>query len=698
MKMTQTKQPEKQTLRYKFVLLFALSSLLPVLLFLFLLNQYGLVEEPRVVLMLGMATLVAILGFFFFLRVVKQLAGLAQDFVRVEHGELEGLEIREGAAELSEMARIADAFNRTLKELKEHTRELENLVSKLSTLSELTELVSRIPDIKEVLQIILQRTMVAVNAKIGSIMILDDKTQALRIAAAEGLDQSVISDTTVPLGEGVAGKVAQTGKPVLVEDVEQDSRFHKINDPKYETSSFISMPLRAHLRILGVLNLSKKGDQKTFTESDMKFLTTLLGHIGFALENAKLLQEAKESAIRLKEALEQQSQRLDQAHQQIIRSDKLSALGQLIAGVAHELNNPLTTIIGRAEIMLGEVKGGKALRDLEQISRQGQRAAKIVQNLLSFARQTVPEKQLCDINQILQGVLEMLDYDFRVSNIEVKTELDRDLPHTMVDANQIQQVFVNIVNNAYQAMKEQEVPGRFTVRTGRHDGQLTVEFTDTGPGMGAEQQEHVFEPFFTTKSESKGTGLGLSISYGIVKAHRGGIDVRSSVGEGTTFIVELPVISGPSSASIEQTDEVRQTKLNIPKVLVVDDEETISEVITEILKKEGCHVDAVTTGELALQKMKEEMYDLVLCDIRMPGVDGREVYSQVERDIPQLARRFLFLTGDISEQTRAFLQETDKPYLMKPFTREAFLEELSKHAYKSRELRTGPQPSVTIPT
>ena len=688
--MALTEQADKQTLRYKFILLFALSSLLPVLLFFFLLNQYGLIQEPKVVLILGMAMFVAILGFLFFLRVVKQLGALAQDFVRVEQGELEGLGIREGAAELSEMARIADAFNSTLTQLKEHTRELENLVSKLSTLSELTELVSRIPDINEVLQIVLQRTMAAVNAKIGSIMILDDETQVLRIAAAVGLDESVINDTTVPLGEGFAGKVAQTGEPILVEDMEKDSRFHKINDPKYETSSFISMPLRAHLRILGVLNLSKKGDQKTFTESDMKFLTTLLGHIGFALENAKLLQEAKESALGLQEALEQQGQRLEQARQQIIRSDKLSALGQLIAGVAHELNNPLTTIIGRAEIMLGEVKSGKALRDLEQISKQGQRAAKIVQNLLSFARQTVPEKQLCDVNQILQGVLEMLEYDLRVSNIEVKTELDPDFPQTMVDANQIQQVFVNIVNNANQAMKEKELPGRLTVRTGHQDDRLTVEFTDTGPGMGAEQQGHIFEPFFTTKPESKGTGLGLSISYGIVKAHRGGIDVRSSEGEGTTFIIELPVIAEPSPASIDETHEVRHTKLNIQKVLVIDDEETINELITEILKEEGCHVDAVTTGELALQKMKEQTYDLILCDIRMPGMDGLEVYSQIEHTIPQLAQRFLFLTGDISEQTRTFLQNTEKPYLMKPFTREAFLEELSKHAYKFREVMTGP--------
>jgi signal transduction protein with GAF and PtsI domain len=233
------------------------------------------------------------------------------------------------------MSRIAHAFNKTLTELKEHTKELENWVNKLSTLSELTELVARIPDIREVLQLILQRTMGAVHANIGSIMILDDESQFLRIAAAQGLDESVVRDTALPLGEGIAGKVAVTGEPVLVEDVESDPRFQKTNDPKYENASFISMPLRAHWRILGVLNISKKGDGQTFTESDMKFLTTLLGHIGFALENAKLLQEAKDSAQGLQEALAEQKQQLDEARQQVIRSDKLSALGQLVAGVAH---------------------------------------------------------------------------------------------------------------------------------------------------------------------------------------------------------------------------------------------------------------------------------------------------------------------------------------------------------------------------
>ena len=676
--MTRKKASERQTLRYKFVLLFGMSSVLPVLLFLFVLHQYGLILEWKVLLILGMALMIAGLGFLFFLRVVKQMNALARDFARIERGDIADLGLRAGTVELSEMARISDGFNRTLAELKDHTRELESLVSKLSTLSELTELVSRIPDIQEVLQVVLQRTMAAVTANIGSIMILDEETQMLRIAAAEGLADSVVSDTAISVGEGIAGKVVETGQPMLVEDIEKDSRFQKANDPKYEGSSFMSMPLRAHGQILGVLNVSKKGDREAFTESDLNFLTTLLSHIGFALENARLLQEAKESALKLEQALDQQTKRLDQARQQVIQSDKLSALGQLIAGVAHELNNPLTTIIGRSELMLRQTEDEKTHRDLEGILSQGQRAAKIVRNLLSFARQTSPEKKACNVNEILHNILDMLEYDFRVSNIEVKTELDPELPQTMADASQIQQVFVNLVNNAHQAMKEQERPGRLTVRTRRHGDRLRVEISDTGPGIALEQQEHVFEPFYTTKAESKGTGLGLSISYGIVRAHSGHIEFSSRVGEGSTFVIELPVVTEAAAASVEETHEIKHSKLNIQKALIIDDEESITELITEILTQEGCEVSAAMTGELGLQKMEDEVYDLIICDLRMPGMDGREVYSQVEQTKPQLTRRFLFLTGDISDQTRAFLEGAAKPYLMKPFTNDAFVEAVER--------------------
>jgi two-component system NtrC family sensor kinase len=212
----------------------------------------------------------------------------------------------------------------------------------------------------------------------------------------------------------------------------------------------------------------------------------------------------------------------------------------------------------------------------------------------------------------LRSVLDMMEYDFRVNNIEVKDKLDPELPETMADPSQIQQVFVNIVNNAHQAMKEKEGPRMLTLRTGREGDRLRIELGDTGPGIPLDQQDHVFEPFYTTKSETKGTGLGLSISYGIVKAHGGKMEFKSTIGEGTTFIIELPVVAEPTAAPVEKAHEVELSRLDIQRVLVVDDEESITDLITEILTREGCEVVAVTAGELALQKIQEEAYDLIV--------------------------------------------------------------------------------------
>jgi len=674
---TKVKSSEKQTFRYKSALIFSLTSILPLLLFLLVLENQGLIQNPKVVMFLGFSVGIAVVGFVFFHQIVRQVNTLASDFLRVESGEINEITVREEETpqEFSEMARIADAFNKTLTDLKSHTRELENLVDKLTTLSDLTGLVSRIPNIQEVLQMVLERTMSTVNARIGSIMLLDDNKQNLSIAAAVGLDESIINKTAINLGEGIAGKVAQTGEAVLVEDVEKDERFRKTNDPKYESSSFICMPLRARWQVMGVLNLSKKGDRKTFSESDLKFLNTMLGHIGFALENARLLKEAKEAANKLRQVVNQQSHQLNEAQQRILQSVKLSALGQLIAGVAHELNNPLTTVVGRSQLLLEQVQDEETKRDLEKIMEQGQRAAKIVKNLLSFAREKPPEKRPCNINDIFYKILEVSEHDLLIDNIELKTEMTEKLPPIMADPDQIQQVLLNIVTNAHQAMMEKDRPRTLTVRTSLNGKHVLVEIIDTGPGIPSEHQEHIFEPFFTTKAGNDGTGLGLSISYGIIKSHEGNISVESKEGKGTKFLIELPILEDEAIDIEEENNATKETKLDIRKILVIDDEETVNELITDILKKEGYNVDAAHNGTHGLQKIKEEEYDLVVCDLRMPGMDGRQLYKETRELYPRLSSRFIFLTGDsVSEETRTFLEGSGNPYIIKPFAKDAFVE------------------------
>ena len=545
--MPRGKSAAQQTLRYKAAIIFALTSLLPLLLFLYILNQKDLLQDADAAGALALSLLIAVLGFALFQQTVRSIHRMASAFIRLEQGEIEELGEQQATHEFVEMARIAESFTKILAELKANTGELENLVYKLSTLSEVTELVSRIPDIKEVLQVVLHRAMTAVHSKIGSIMLLDAQTQTLRIAAAEGLEDAVVAGTTIRVGEGIAGKVAQTGEPVLVEDVEHDERFNKVNDPKYDTSSFISMPLRVQDRIIGVLNLSRKSDQKAFSELDAKFLSTLLGHIGFAVENARLLKEAKEAALKLRQVVHEKSSQLELAQQQLRQSGKFSAPHHLIARMSHELRTPLTTALGYAQLLVGKVEDKQLRQAALRIFYETQRATDTVRNLLAFVEQPRPDKHPENLNSILTKALERKAYDLRSSNIEVQADLSPDLPAIQLDAPQFQQVFLHILNNACQAMAEYGTTRKLRIQTCQVGQHLRVEIADTGPGIAPEHLQQVFTPFFTTKSQGKGMGLGLSIARDIIRAHQGTITLKSQEGEGTTVAMELPLETAPSS-------------------------------------------------------------------------------------------------------------------------------------------------------
>jgi two-component system NtrC family sensor kinase len=317
---------------------------------------------------------------------------------------------------------------------------------------------------------------------------------------------------------------------------------------------------------------------------------------------------------------------------------------------------------------------------LSNIFEGARLAAKIVQNLLAFARQEPAEKRLWNINDILSRALEMTAHDMRASNIQVDTYLTPDLPPVMVDGNQLQQVFLNLITNARHAMLEQDQPRCLTLRTLRRGDLVRVECADTGPGIAAEHLAHIFDPFFTTKEEGNGTGLGLSVSYGIVKAHGGHILVDTEAGEGATFVVEIPLDESAVASTATQPPDVEISvspiqKPPLQKVLVIDDESSINDLVTSILTDEGYQVDAAHTSELGLCKLLEEEHALVLCDMRMPVMDGKRLYREVERAKPHLISRFIFMTGDVmSEATRTFLEETGNLYLTKPFTHEVFLD------------------------
>ena len=356
--------------------------------------------------------------------------------------------------------------------------------------------------------------------------------------------------------------------------------------------------------------------------------------------------------------------------EQMVQHERLSALGELVSGVAHELNNPLTAILGFAQLTLGTPElPEKVRRSLRTILDQALRSERIVQNLLTFARNHKPEKRLLGINGVLESTVSLLDYHLRVDNIQVVRDLEPELPKIMADYHQLQQVFLNLINNAHQAMAMARQGTQIVLRTRSQEGWVRVEISDDGPGIPQEALPSIFDPFFTTKPAGVGTGLGLSLCYGTVSEHGGRIHARSQKGQGATFIVELPASRDEVAAgTAPPTGEPEPARSGRRSVLVADDEDTILELIFQLVAAEGHRVVTARNGVQALQKMEQEPYDLLITDIKMPGCDGRRLYERWCALHPERARSVLITTGDTAgDSTRTFLRDTGLRYIQKPF-------------------------------
>jgi len=354
--------------------------------------------------------------------------------------------------------------------------------------------------------------------------------------------------------------------------------------------------------------------------------------------------------------------------EQLIQSEKMSAIGQLIAGVAHDLNNPLASVVGFSDFLAeaGEVPPRLA-EPLQVIRQEAERAATIVKNLLSFARRQEGERRLQPIKPILESTLQLLANQLMASRIEATLRVEPDLPDVEVNSNQIKQVFVNVINNGAQAIAETGQGGRIWVTAKRWLDGVAVSVTDSGPGIPEEIAARVFEPFFTTKPEGKGTGLGLSICQGILKEHGGRLTLEAKPGAGATFIVELPGTTLPAAAPELATEPGAPARKL--RVLVVDDEPPILHYMSATLESWGHTVEVASDGQYALERALAGAFDVIICDLRMPHLGGREMYHKLARQDPRTAERVIFATGDtVRGDTLRFLESLGRPYLHKPFT------------------------------
>jgi signal transduction histidine kinase len=357
-------------------------------------------------------------------------------------------------------------------------------------------------------------------------------------------------------------------------------------------------------------------------------------------------------------------------YHQLLQAEKLAALGQTISGVAHELNNPLATILTWAERLSQRPADEQTRRGLETILGESERAAKIVRNLLTFARKRHTTRAMVDLNQVVRETLALRAYEQRVNNITTLEALPAGLPLVFADPHQIQQVLLNLIINAEQAMISANGRGTLVVRTW-HDldrDAIVLEVTDDGPGVPEDVQPRIFDPFFTTKEVGKGTGLGLTVAYAIVQEHGGRITIRSKPSRGASFLVELSVGGGALKPPIPHGPERTAETVAGSAVLVVEDEAALGDAVAESLKDAGFVVDRASDGLEALQRVKEQHFDLIICDLKMPRVGGMEFYRELETVKPEMTRRVMFVTGDVAgTEAEQFLEETGTRWLAKPF-------------------------------
>ncbi len=356
-------------------------------------------------------------------------------------------------------------------------------------------------------------------------------------------------------------------------------------------------------------------------------------------------------------------------YHQLLQAEKLAALGQTVSGVAHELNNPLATILTWAERLAERPSDDAMRRGLETILRESERAAKIVRSLLTFARKRHTTRAMVDVNQVIRDTLALRTYEQRVSNIATIDALAAGLPPVFADPHQLQQVLLNLVINGEQAMLAAHGRGTLVVRTW-HDldrDAVVIEVTDDGPGVPEDVQSKIFDPFFTTKDVGKGTGLGLTVAYAIVEEHGGRLAVSSEPGPGATFRVDLP-IGGGTLRPAAPPAETAATGAVEATVLVVEDEVALGTAVAEALSDAGFRVDRAGDGEEALERVQARPYDLIICDLKMPRLDGMAFYRTIGATHPALARRIVFVTGDVAgTDAGRFLEESGCRWLAKPF-------------------------------
>jgi PAS domain S-box-containing protein len=535
-------------------------------------------------------------------------------------------------------------------EIRRRNRELE-------ALNAVVVLASQSFDLDEIMNLVLRHLVGIFQSDTAAIMLCDQETRTLRRCAAFGHKSELGSNLPeIRIPDDFWEKM----KSSHMEIVTDGDLAHL---PESFTAFVRAERLRSWLwvimwsgeKLMGVLGVSSR-TENAYNDRDRGLLIALGRQLANSIEKVRLYEETSKAY-----------DDLQRTQEQLLQSEKMSAVGQLISGVAHELNNPLTAILGYSQLLEGENLSESAREYVAKLFKQAQRTQRVVQNLLSFARQRKPSRLPVDVRRILDDTLALRDYDLNLNNIKVVRKFADPLPPVIADAHQLEQVFLNIVNNAVDAMLEHSRTGTLQASIAIENSQVVVRVQDSGPGI--REINRIFDPFYTTKAVGKGTGLGLSICYGIIKEHGGDIRAFNAPEGGGVLEVLLPM----AAMEKEGVDESPQSELRtVPlhgRVLLVDDEPVVLEFERDVLIGAGAEVVCMRTPEEAMEAIEREHFDAIVLDSTMPGpLSGIGLYRWIIANQPEYKDRLILAFSNLNEPNlKQVLEEDGVPGISKPF-------------------------------
>jgi signal transduction histidine kinase len=656
--------------------------------------------------------------------------------IAVKTADTEGAVKADIQQDIRELREVRDSLTNIMSKLEKTASELNQRSFELLALKELMDVAKQCLDIERLQELVLDKIMTVTGARMASYLEYQNPQRQFRIAAIRGPHETSMIDHHFPMDGSPAKHAVTEKKSLLIKDIEADSRTCRMNDDKYGSPSFLSMPIILDNDVSAVVNLSGKPCNDHFDEDDERISSIMLREMDFALKNANLhfkvkslLQESEKNNERLQEEIrrrmdseeklfhyqknlerlvDEKTLELTEANEQLkaemaerkkmeahlIQAEKMEVLGNLAGGVAHDLNNVIGVLVGYSELFMVKIDEESPLKQYAaKILKSSERASAIIQDLLTMARRGVSISEVVNLNHIVEDYFKTLEFERMKAHfpkIVFQSDLEDDLLNVNGSPVHLGKTLMNLISNAVEAIPEvgdilirtknlqlnHPLPNYDTVREGSY---VMLQVSDNGKGISQKDLNKIFEPFYTKKVMGKsGTGLGLTVVWGAVQDHKGYIDVQSTEGKGSTFTLYFPVTQSVLHENQSEPLDLDNFKGQGESILVVDDVQGQRELASSVLGVLNYRVNSVSSGEEAVEYLKDNKADLVILDMIMdPGMDGLDTYREIVKLHP--GQKAILVSGySDTERTRAVQQLGVLSYVRKPYMMEQLAAAVSK--------------------